>query len=404
MSRTATRQLATCLGAVVLTLALVECNPTLPPSPPVVARPECPVDSILIPRDSGYTVTTVIPASGPISLVPEYHDCQRMLSSNKSAYGSLIAVFARSGLDSIPDPPAVRGTLNRVVYFAAEQAAATILNYDGPYDPLHIESGINCLYLYAINGKWAAHIIKTGDEHDCLKPLSSFTGGTDLKVNVIGDKDVPPVARWDWDDRHREQYIGIRCGTQWCEVYNPSNPALASSARYVGPPKVSVKGWYDEQVLAVNGPSTGPILVPGGVVGTIFPIGDLAQNPESVFTTWKPVARVSLAAPSPAYLAKFSFVVGPPPDAKSVVSLCMGTRDACHVPSTANVTPCNQGGDPWWARIESGTDANSTIVGYHCVIRRKHSGVSIPGVVRWRWQTTDDDMWIRCPVGCCQVT
>ena len=49
--------------------------------------------------------------------------------------------------------------------------------------------------------------------------------GTDLK----GRHRAPPVARWDWDHRHRINYIGVACDAEtWCEVgppgFLPSEP------------------------------------------------------------------------------------------------------------------------------------------------------------------------------------
>jgi hypothetical protein len=399
MSGKASHRLTSSLGAIALTLVFFGCHPT-PPAQGVNTRPECPTDYILLPGDSSLAQVTSIAGSGPISLVPEYHDCQRMLNPQKTEYGSLIAVFARNGLDTMPDPPPPPTNPNHRDYYAAEQAAATILNYDGPYQPLRIESGINCLYVYAFNGNWMAHIIRVGSDSSCLKPLSSFTGGFDLKVSVTQGKDVPAVARWDWDKENREQYIGMRCGTDWCEVSNPSHSTLVASEKYSGSPMVEAKGWYDEQVLAVNGSAGGPSLVPGGVVGTIFPIGQLEKNTKDSFDKlWKPVALVSLSAASPKYLDKFNFVVGPPPLGNSEVSLCMGTRDGCQIPSTAEIPQCENQADPWWARIVSGGTPK-----YRCVIRREHPGIDIPGATRWRWQVDDDDMWVRCPTGCCHVT
>jgi hypothetical protein len=157
-----------------------------------------------------------------------------------------------------------------------------------------------------------------------------------------------------------------------------------------------VKGWYDEQYLAVP---AGPDLVPGTALGTIFPAADLEANVEADFDkTWKQVAVVSLSAASPKYEDRFNFILGPAPLGRSVISLCKGDVKAC-LPPSATVNQCDQLGDPWWAKIVSGTTTR-----YRCVIRRQHPGVLIPGAARWRWQVDDEDMWIRCPTGCCHVT
>jgi len=373
-----------------------------PPVPPVAARPECPRDSIFVPGDTGLYSTHVIAASGPISMVPEYHDCQRFVNEKENAFGSLIAIFASSGLDSVADPPpGPYSTTNVVITNRDNKAAATILNYDEPYEPLRIEKGINCLYLFTTNGVWNARIFSATSDQACLDPFPGNNGGRPLAVYVDGSaKDIPAVARWDWDSRQREHYIGIRCGTQWCEVYNPSRPALLSSDHYTGPPMVRIKGLYDEQNLAIS-TSAGPdVLVPGGVKGTIFPVGDLVANTERQFdSTWKQVAMVSLSGPSPKYKDKFNFIAGPAPAGNSTVWLCRGDSKACQIPSTSEINNCDNSGDQWFAKIVSGPGTK-----YRCVIRRQHTGVPIPGAVRWRWKNTDDDMWVRCPTGCCEIT
>ena len=373
------------------------------PLPPAAARPECPRDSIFIPRDTGLVVTHEVAASGPISMVPEYHDCQRFVSEREDAFGSLIAIFASSGLDSVADPPPGPYSTANIVFTGRDnKAAATILNYDAPYEPLRIEKGINCLYLFTTNGVWNARIFSASSDQDCLDPFPASNGGRPLAVTVDPSqrRAMPPVARWDWDSRQHEHYIGIRCGTQWCEVYNPSRPALLSSNHYDGSPEVGIKGLYDEQNLAV--PSTGGpgVLVPGGVIGTIFPVGDLVANRESDFDRiWKQVAMVSLSGDSPTYKDKFNFIAGPAPAGNTTIWLCKGDKSACQIPSTSSVNDCDDKGDHWFAKIVS-----ATLTKYRCVIRRQHPSVPIPGAVRWRWKNTDDDMWVRCPTGCCEIT
>jgi len=390
-------------GAVLLTacVCVLACPPgTNGKSGGIAGRPECPRDTIWVPADPGYKPVTSIAASGVISMVPEYHDCQRMLNSQMNAFGPMIAVFARYGLDTMPAAPAIRDSSR----FAAEQAAATILNYDEPYDPLHIEHGFNCLWVYSVAGIWNAHIMKAKSDNDCLGPLDT-SGGFDLKVTVAptppGQK-IPPVARWDWDKEVHEQYIGMRCGIQWCEISSKSHPTLVSSDRYGGSPMAEVKGWYDEQYLAVPS-NSGPDLIPGVVKATIFPVGNLEANTLGDFEKkWLEVAMVSLSEASPQYLAKFNFVAGPAPGAKTHIWFCNGSSQGCQIPND-QVPTCTdmpvKSDPPWWARIESGSVAK-----YYCVIRRVHDGVKIPGAARWRWKLLDDGIWVACPDGCCEVT
>src|SRR5207245_10928283 len=92
------------------------------------------------------------------------------------------------------------------------------------YAPLAIQHYFNCLYFYRDGSQWRANIVPIGkDETDCRKPLiNPARAGTELKVLPVSpqsnDAAYPPVARWDWDPAHHEQYIGIKCGVAWCEV------------------------------------------------------------------------------------------------------------------------------------------------------------------------------------------
>jgi hypothetical protein len=395
------------LGTALLTVAVLGCPKPKPQPGDFAGRPECPRDSIWVPADPGYKLVTSLAGPGPISLVPEYHDCQRMLNHDMNAFGPMIAVFARYGLDTMPDPtpptgPPVRG---RQV-FAGDQAAATILNYDEPYDPLHIEHGFNCLYVYAVSGTWNAHIVKVKTDNDCLQPFDPAMQGFDLKVTVAptpSNVKIPPVARWDWDKEARENYIGMRCGNRWCEISSSSHSFLVSSDRYTGKPTVEVKGWYDQQYLAVPANSS-PDLTPGGVIGTIFPVGDLNANTVQTFTnTWAEVAIVSLSKDSPVYFNKFNFIAGPAPDGQTQIWFCTGTPEGCKIPN-GQVPDCKdspvKNDPPWFAKIVS-----ADRVKYHCVIRRTHSGgIPIPGAVRWRWKLLDEGIWVACPEGCCEVS
>src|SRR5207245_9510779 len=105
---------------------------------------------------------------------------------------------------------------------------------------------------------------------------------TFLQVSTqANDAAYPPVARWDWDPAHHEQYIGIKCGVAWCEVgsqqFAPA-PALTAGPSFdpvtgftatTGSDHVyTIKGWYDEQQLAVP---AGDGLAPGACHGVLMP-------------------------------------------------------------------------------------------------------------------------------------
>lgn len=374
-------------------------------------RPECPFDSVAIPvtrkvRETTTTTTlTVIPVSGPITNVPEYHDCQRFI--NPPAYGPMVAIFAHHALDSMYDQ------ITDSVAGVALQAAAEIYSYDGDYDNLHIQRGFNCLYLTRTSGVWAARIVWVDQDADaCLKPPVS--SGHPLQVRPqsfpgLQEPDVPPVARWDWDPRRSQQYISIRCGREWCEVGpsgfsssaglgSPTLPDLDASTPAEVQRVLRIKGWYDEQYLAL--PGTGPFgLNPSLIRGTAIPHPMLERLTTVAHFTgqWRPSAYIRLDAPALDYSTKLGLQQG-----LNRIFMCQGDFSGC--PNTAGIPQpiCDAAADgQWWAKVVSPSGASPT---YFCVIRRTHPGVVIPGTVRWRWDSDDEKTWIRCPEGCCTVS
>jgi hypothetical protein len=412
----------------------------------VNGRPECPQHDKIFVDSSGTWVPrpVEIAGSGPITYVPEYHDCQRFMvqASAPKKYGPLVAIFARIDLAALGDPPGLltstgaTGLTGTAVPIAGvtstaapslgnlslqltnlalvstgtqrgtERSVATILNYDDAYDPLHIPRGYSCLYVFhETTTTWAARLVQAPSDATCLEPMDTVTKTFwRLGVTHYDDPGPPPVARWDWDSGTQEQYVGIRCGSRWCEVYNPDK-AHTPSPTYLG----RSKGSYDEQVLAeaTTGVGNPDGLIPGEAIGTAFPVGVLEQNTEIMFkNAWVPVAQVSLSQESPVYKSKYKLSKRPgeeAPNGKNWVSLCMGTKSQC-VPLTAQagVGNCGNATDPWWARIENSEGKKK----YRCVVRRlSPTGAPLPpGVVRWRWKLQDEGMWIRCPGGCCEKT
>ena len=102
-------------------------------TPDAEGRPECPQDSVFIvnkyknDRGSFTQIVTTIPVSGPITNVPEYHDCQRFAMSPDPKYGPLVAIFANHGLDSMFPAPFDSSAQ------PPSEAAAEIYSWDGDY-------------------------------------------------------------------------------------------------------------------------------------------------------------------------------------------------------------------------------------------------------------------------------
>ncbi len=404
--------------------------PATPPWTDPDHPPECPVDKVTV-RDTATgslvgVAQLALPAAN--TLVPEYHDCQRFpLATGK--YGPLVGIFARNGLNvnikRIQDLAGVSAS-NRAV------AVASILSWDDGYKPLGIRIGYNCLYVWS-DGTWAADgkptktaaMVPVSTDSACIQDLDPDhlpSGNTklwvlrhDLSVPVTtggavthyGEADYPEVARWDWDPQVHIQFIGIGCGGMWCDIgpaslhYLPAHDDPASQAKPDVRRVFQIKGWHDEQLLAVYN-STSKVALPTAIVGTILPTPNLYTDSLDKYKTWNPAAMTFLSAASPDYVTKLNFQKGDEQGKQfNLIELCNGSAAVgpCYIPPGDMPQPCANTADPWYARV---TSAPPVKVAYLCVIRRTHAGVIVPKIVRWRWDSKDEHVWIGCGDGCCE--
>lgn len=428
--------------------------------PTKVVTNDCQQDYLVIHRIDGDSVTGAdLPLVGPIADLPEFHDCQRFLvpagrsmaeggaaasapARDGLAFGPLVAIWAANKLDEklsfTPKSVDSLGASTRTVKEtrsgsgiqpASLMAVPVAVIYDFErnvgYDPLGIRPGFSCLYLWKAN-TWQARLVSLGDSlSPCLEPMDTtsrdIVGGTQLQVKaavldtLLGPEDIPPVARWDWDGK--QQYIGIRCGDEWCEIGSPGFTASASAnATAMGPGLLaaiedipitglaqandagklrvlSVKGWYDEQRLDVRDKKGQLIL--SDIVGTAVPHPALGSLPAGSFQkNWVPVASLHVTGD---YSGKVQLKKG-----VNRLYMCQGTATDCLGP-TATKTCSSLDQDPadlWWARIVSAAGDTTE----HCVRRRGHGGMAIPAAAaRWNWSEVDAKTWVACEGGCCTV-
>lgn len=410
-------------------------------------RPECPHDwtRLLAPKEkklpNGVTVGNMsfpngFSVPGPQTNIPEFNDCQKFVLkdpvSGKLSYGpALLAVFASYRLDSL-----TLDTTSANVFAAAE-----VLNYSTSftYAQLGIKPYFNCLYLFGAPGQLRARMIAVGaNETQCQNSYSpTNTAGQELAVREIhvagfkAGKDYPPVARWDWDASTSVQYIGLRCGNAWCEIgpgkpEDPATPAFTSSSSYANAASGSledrvraIKGWYDEQLLAIDSAGESRLT---GLRGDVFPDTNLATLTEPMIDgQWRVVSHIALRQPETAgtlvkelehYRVKFN--LDPVPQGSSLkdmnhVLLCFGTVSSCSVPGTATVSMLQSCGKValgnatttkrYWTQITSKVRPSM----YRCMTARSHGTVFIPSTARWRWLARDETSWRWCPAGCCEV-
>jgi hypothetical protein len=424
---------------VVLALLLLVWRVVVPP-PPTVAyapRPECPAGGAwrgVFQPDSGLppfgpTANGLLTLPGMITEIVEYHDCQQFIVPDDAdghlRYTSLFAIFARSNLDS--------------TYVAPGRAQATfdpqtmgtpmaqILAYDSAYAPLGIAKGFNCLYFFrnrrGDTAGYQARVVPVQVENECGQPLQpADTRGTTLAVTTVISKDVPPpVTRWDWDSINKQQYIGIRCGTEWCEVHPNSGASVVgatfNSSRPLPPLAGMAKGWYDEQILTLAETAPIPIGTPAprpqvsAIVGTLIPEPNLGRWSGPPATSrfsqgWTPVAQVAIRGNPGAYTSKFNLIESGEDIATNIVFLCYAGGANPDVCEGVDKTALKCATDAWYTKIVHNPNSPAPVTKYFCTTRRGHDDPgmpAIPGVVRWRWLLNDETMWVRCLQGCCEV-
>lgn len=410
------------------------------PPPPETAeeatasRHDCPTHglklSVTDSADHGTVSRTItnIPIAPNIDEVPEYHDCQRLVRQFEPAnYGPLVGIFAAEGLDTFFKVADGRGEPRDARALAEPKAVAQIFNYDTEaYGPLAIQREFSCLYLARQpNDTWVAHMVwAKGDEERCTQPLTAPNSSPPHRLDVFAEdpshyagesltaEDIPPVARWQLDERGHHA-IGIRCGDQWCTIVargskpEPGFPAaaagqIAEKALSAGATQrqlsrvTQVRGWHDDQVLAVSDPGAPSGLAPRGPRARLFPHPLLGTwNDPADFGEWRTVAHALIVQGRPGKYAD-SLNLGTDPTEYELLHVNLGGPPPAEVGSltcTASAT------GTWYMRMTR----RSTVM-YGCVTQRAHPEArQLPGTARWRWKVNDETMWVRCPGGCCTL-
>lgn len=243
------------------------------------------------------------------------------------------------------------------------------------YPELGIRREEHCLYLDRREGAWNAAV--AGCATAGVTPDGPLERLSVVQARSVGNspEDYPPVVRWGWDHRRNLPYMGVRCGSGWCDIgpagFRPSRRACAGRA----------KGFCDEQILAVERNGT---LVPApGMRAVLQPVPGLEELSVGDFDDWIEVATVRITGIGhPDYVEKFNYHPG---------RNRMLFRHTGEDPATG-----------WQAMIIS---PNAQDTAYrHVVLDRHDEDVPMPGAARWAWSETDESSWVPCPSGCCYVS
>lgn len=306
-----------------------------------------------------------------------YHDCQPLSkvsgpggAASDWSYGPVTKLWAVHGLGALEEEQFVSAPAPGLPV-----AVITTEPSREGYPELGILREEHCLYLDRSDERWTA--VVTGCAAAGQTPEGPRERLRVVQARTVGNspEDYPPVVRWGWDHRRNLPYMGVRCGSAWCDIgpegFEPSREACNGRA----------KGFCDEQILAVerNG-----ILVPApGVRAVLQPVPGIEQRSVGDFESWIEVATVRIMGGGhPAYVDKFNYHPG---------------QNTVHIRHTGR-NPATG----WQAMIVSPSARDTA---YRQVVLDQHDGaVRLPGAARWAWSETDESSWVPCPSGCCYVS
>lgn len=413
------------LGLVILagmaTLAWRYVGPTLPRAGVAEGEFDCP-------HDPG-----TIALAGSQASMPGYNDCQQFIDAAGQAYLERVGIYLRDNAPGTPAPatlscvagsPDARSTLcaNLRGEVPTAVAVAVVRSWNAAvYVPLGIEPGWNCLYLESVPGETgalAARMVPVASESDCRPDVRTTVGlgGTPLAVTRNAVDNVPPAARWGWDQVNNWQYVVIVCPEGWCAIGSPGfqpseywdEEVPADNVR--GEPRFARRPGNDIQRLALVG-ETG--LVPGAGWGVAVPEpGASHRNAEDFAGRWVPTVSLAYTDQQGKYERALNLRKGKPARVMTRVELCGEQVTAGDPPSGRCSMPfwvrhwfvkdCSVDGASnmrWISRITSHAGGAPR---YRCVTRTAHDDL-VPGTVRWRWVATDETIWTPCGPACCWV-
>ena len=162
---------------------------------------------------------------------------------HKLKFDSVAVIWARAKLDDAYRDEKAIGPAKSRSFFAklvdphpatTRLMSIAVVWTSGSYAPLGLAAKFSCIVLQwegpvasRVPRNYHAWMVHVTEQQSCASPLdlptsSAFDlGAVELPAqgNADGPDEIPPVARWDWDARRGEQYVGIACPYGWCELY-----------------------------------------------------------------------------------------------------------------------------------------------------------------------------------------
>ncbi len=322
---------------------------------------------------------------------PEYHDDQKLPINGGTSYGPLVHTFAAPVTSQFQSPAIFDRFWINVAIIIVEGAATDPLPKE--YTDLKLQRGFNCLFLHfdpnanSYKKEWRA-VMLPSDKLECAEQ-ASMNRQFD-QILTIGDhgptspSDYPAVSRFIEGKGH-ETFIGVRCGNVWCMVgvadRGDVRAATHDGMTNPGGKNWKVKGWFDDQHLAVPATPGSSTLIPGPSA-SIVPAENLASITD--YSLWQHVATVTLDGN--ADYSGSTTTTG--------YSLHPGANQLWLHSRTLGSTV------KWEAYIGNAPPTPGERL---FSVRMTGHGYFIPGTARWRWTPGDEHLWVACLMGCCLV-
>ena len=347
--------------------------------------------------------------------IPEFHDEGRLPATNDLSNHALLGPFA--GIFASPFVHGFRrpGQIYEQGMPGLMAALIVVDSQKGDvmpesYKRLQLANGLNCIWLYlpppaagsTYNGvltkdlPFQAYVTHppAGSKCDRTVSLSAPLSVVPVQAAMTADSTYPPFARFDVDSAGWPVF-GFRCLNAFCEVGTSkgktrrpldippggeANVNVPETAR-----KVSViKGWHDEQVLAIR--DQAGVWRQSGARAHITPEPAAANYDSASFDhKWQRVATLFIHDL----------------DRKSKYAVVW------HLANGANEVWFQFDGKQWLAEIRRDTTiANRRVTLRHpmrYMTRTPHYDVAVPADVRFRWASLDDGVWAPCGQACCKA-
>jgi len=315
---------------------------------------------------------------------PEFQDAQRFLQS-PPVYGPLAQSLSNPSLAEWKNTSDFESAFRNVavIYLWPDDGTA-----GAPYKNLGLVGGINCVYLaHSPGATWHAKILPITGYH-CDAAPGALQAAPDIPVAAEDSTEppgtVPPVTRFVQSDEDMA-FLGVRCGARWCDVGGdiskvPHSITAMSASQPIpsaikNSPQLRVKGWWDEQRLAIGAAGNTPPLRPNNA-GAIVPVPGLARITTKDFQRgYRDVA--------------YAYV-----DAVDMYATAFGMGKGW------NRIQLRDSSGVWQALIFAprASQPKQLLVG-----RVEHTIGSLPGTARWDWTDVDEWIWISCDLGCCLI-